>query len=250
MHSSSSEVSQLSSSSTSIDQADIQSSISPRTSSPLSPKMEWRTWSCSTETRSRCWSGPPSLLSRVSDCEYRQLPSSRVRKLISSVIPITQSMKEPKKFPGVLSGVMLVVAILFGGAGAVGYMAYGSDIQTVVLVNLPQDDKFVQAVQFLCTSAQYPCAKEADRQTLSLSCSPYPCSSSQQSGLWRMAYSSDRAKTTPGSNGKRTSSEPQQFFSARYFLGCLPPNLTSLCPSSALLHGKLPPLLLLLKGPS
>lgn len=62
-------------------------------------------------------------------------------------------MKEPKKFPGVLSAVMLVVAILFGGAGAVGYMAYGSDIQTVVLVNLPQDDKFVQAVQFLCTSA-------------------------------------------------------------------------------------------------
>lgn len=45
---------------------------------------------------------------------------------------------------------MLVVAILFGGAGAVGYMAYGSEIQTVVLVNLPQDDKFVQAVQFLC----------------------------------------------------------------------------------------------------
>jgi proton-coupled amino acid transporter len=62
-------------------------------------------------------------------------------------------MKEPKKFPAVLSGVMLVVAILFGGAGAVGYMAYGSDIQTVVLVNLPQEDKFVQAVQFLCTSA-------------------------------------------------------------------------------------------------
>ena len=65
-------------------------------------------------------------------------------------------MKEPKKFPGVLSGVMLVVAILFGGAGAVGYMAYGSDIQTVVLVNLPQDDKFVQAVQFLCTSSWEP----------------------------------------------------------------------------------------------
>jgi proton-coupled amino acid transporter len=65
-------------------------------------------------------------------------------------------MKEPKKFPGVLSGVMLVVAILFGGAGAVGYMAYGSDIQTVVLVNLPQDDKFVQAVQFLCMSFWSP----------------------------------------------------------------------------------------------
>lgn len=65
-------------------------------------------------------------------------------------------MKEPKKFPGVLSAVMLVVAVLFGGAGAVGYMAYGSDIQTVVLVNLPQDDKFVQAVQFLCKSTSAP----------------------------------------------------------------------------------------------
>jgi proton-coupled amino acid transporter len=81
---------------------------------------------------------------------------SKSKELTRSVIPITQSMKEPKKFPGVLSGVMLVVAILFGGAGAVGYMAYGSDIQTVVLVNLPQDDKFVQAVQFLCTSFWSP----------------------------------------------------------------------------------------------
>jgi proton-coupled amino acid transporter len=35
-------------------------------------------------------------------------------------------------------------------------MAYGSDIQTVVLVNLPQDDKFVQAVQFLCMSFWSP----------------------------------------------------------------------------------------------
>jgi len=61
-------------------------------------------------------------------------------------------MREPKKFPKVLSGVMLVVAILFAGFGAMGYAAYGSDIQTVVIVNLPQDDKFVQAVQFLCES--------------------------------------------------------------------------------------------------
>jgi proton-coupled amino acid transporter len=67
------------------------------------------------------------------------------------VIPITESMREPQKFPRVLSGVMIVVAILFAGYGVMGYAAYGSDIQTVVIVNLPQDDKFVQAVQFLCT---------------------------------------------------------------------------------------------------
>jgi proton-coupled amino acid transporter len=62
-------------------------------------------------------------------------------------------MKEPQKFPHVLSGCMVFVATLFTGFGVMGYMAYGSDIQTVVIVNLPQDDKFVQAVQFLYTVA-------------------------------------------------------------------------------------------------
>ena len=66
------------------------------------------------------------------------------------VIPITESMREPRKFPAVLSGVMLVVAILFAGFGVMGYAAYGTSIQTVVIVNLPQDDRFVQVVQVLC----------------------------------------------------------------------------------------------------
>lgn len=72
---------------------------------------------------------------------------------IGLVIPITESMREPQKFPRVLSGVMFCVAILFAGAGVMSYATYGSDIQTVVIVNLPQDDKFVQAVQFLYSVA-------------------------------------------------------------------------------------------------
>lgn len=43
--------------------------------------------------------------------------------------------------------------VLFGGAGALSYAAYGADIQTVVIVNLPQDQKFVQVVQFLYSIA-------------------------------------------------------------------------------------------------
>lgn len=62
-------------------------------------------------------------------------------------------MKEPHKFPKVLSGVMVAVAILFASFGVMGYAAYGSNIQTVVILNLPQNDKFVQAVQFLYTIA-------------------------------------------------------------------------------------------------
>ncbi|KZT53533.1 hypothetical protein CALCODRAFT_501054 [Calocera cornea HHB12733] len=68
---------------------------------------------------------------------------------IGLVIPITESMREPRKFPRVLSGVMIFLMFLFGGGGALAYAAYGKDIQTVVIINLPQDQKFVQVVQFI-----------------------------------------------------------------------------------------------------
>ncbi|KAG8959667.1 neutral amino acid transporter [Tulasnella sp. 419] len=72
---------------------------------------------------------------------------------IGLVIPITDSMREPRKFPKVLTGVMIFLTLLFGGAGMLSYAAYGPEIQTVVIVNLPQDQKFVQVVQFLYSMA-------------------------------------------------------------------------------------------------
>ncbi|PVG04470.1 hypothetical protein CPB86DRAFT_748063 [Serendipita vermifera] len=72
---------------------------------------------------------------------------------VGLVIPITDAMREPHKFPAVLTGVMFFLIFLFGGAGVLSYAAYGSDIQTVVIKNLPQDHKFVQAVQFLYSLA-------------------------------------------------------------------------------------------------
>ncbi|KAI8450951.1 transmembrane amino acid transporter protein-domain-containing protein [Phakopsora pachyrhizi] len=72
---------------------------------------------------------------------------------IGLVIPITESMKEPQKFPRVLVGVMVGLTFLFAGAGAAGYVAYGANAQPVVLLNLPQSDKSVNAVQFLYSMA-------------------------------------------------------------------------------------------------
>ncbi|KAL8280932.1 hypothetical protein RQP46_006611 [Phenoliferia psychrophenolica] len=72
---------------------------------------------------------------------------------IGLVIPITESMKDPHQFPRVLTGVMVGVMILFAGAGVLAYAAYGSAIQTVVFVNLPQEDRFVNAAQFLYSIA-------------------------------------------------------------------------------------------------
>ncbi|KAG5637485.1 hypothetical protein H0H81_004408 [Sphagnurus paluster] len=64
---------------------------------------------------------------------------------IGLVIPITDSMREPHKFPKVLTGVMIFLTVLFGGAGALAYLTFGSEVEAVVLVNLDSDSKMVQA---------------------------------------------------------------------------------------------------------
>ncbi len=72
---------------------------------------------------------------------------------IGLIIPITQSMKEPEKFPAVLGGVMIFITILFTSMGALSYAAFGSSTKTVILSNLNQHNKFVNAVQLLYSLA-------------------------------------------------------------------------------------------------
>ncbi|KAF2149862.1 hypothetical protein K461DRAFT_287630 [Myriangium duriaei CBS 260.36] len=72
---------------------------------------------------------------------------------IGLIIPIQGSMAEPHKFPGVLAKVMVVITVVFVSMGALAYAAFGSKTKTVVISNLPQDDKFVNAVQFIYSLA-------------------------------------------------------------------------------------------------
>lgn len=72
---------------------------------------------------------------------------------VGLIIPIQESMKEPRRFPGVLAGVMVIITFIFLSAGALSYAAYGSATKTVILLNLPQDDKFVNVVQLLYSLA-------------------------------------------------------------------------------------------------
>jgi len=72
---------------------------------------------------------------------------------VGLIIPIQESMKQPQKFPNVLAVVMVIITILFTSIGALSYAAYGSKTQTVVILNLPQDSKVVNAVQFLYSLA-------------------------------------------------------------------------------------------------
>ena len=76
-------------------------------------------------------------------------------------------MKEPRKFPKVLTGVMLFLmgeqkcqccdiastlitfVVLFCGGGVMSYLTFGADVQTVVIVNLDTTSKFTQAVRIV-----------------------------------------------------------------------------------------------------
>ena len=72
---------------------------------------------------------------------------------IGLIVPIQESMRKPSQFPPVLAGVMVLITIIFTSMGALSYAAFGSATKTVVILNLPQDSKFVNAVQFLYSLA-------------------------------------------------------------------------------------------------
>jgi solute carrier family 36 (proton-coupled amino acid transporter) len=72
---------------------------------------------------------------------------------IGLIIPIQESMAQPRKFPPVLGFVMVIITVVFTSMGALSYAAFGSKTKTVVILNMPQDSKFVNAVQFIYSLA-------------------------------------------------------------------------------------------------
>ena len=72
---------------------------------------------------------------------------------VGLIIPIQESMRNPSNFPPVLAGVMIAITVLFIGIGALSYAAFGSATKTVVLLNLPQDNHFVNTVQLFYSLA-------------------------------------------------------------------------------------------------
>ncbi|KAK9709857.1 hypothetical protein K7432_008754 [Basidiobolus ranarum] len=66
---------------------------------------------------------------------------------IGLVIPIVNAMKEPEKFPRMMVTAMVVMTVLFVSVGALSYSAFGDEIQTVVLLNLPYKHPITESVQ-------------------------------------------------------------------------------------------------------
>lgn len=68
---------------------------------------------------------------------------------IGLIIPIQESMVKPNHFPAVLFKVVATISVIFVFIGTLGYLTYGSAIQTVIILNLPQDSPLIILIQLL-----------------------------------------------------------------------------------------------------
>ena len=72
---------------------------------------------------------------------------------IGLIIPVSESMKHPEHFPKVLGLVIAISTFLFVVVATLGYSSYGKDIETIILLNLPQSSIFVNLIQFFYSLA-------------------------------------------------------------------------------------------------
>lgn len=68
---------------------------------------------------------------------------------IGLLIPIQESMQKPSHFQPCLSGVMCIITFIFISSALICYAAFGAKVETVILLNFPQDSPFTSSVQML-----------------------------------------------------------------------------------------------------
>ena len=68
---------------------------------------------------------------------------------IGLILPIQSSMKRPETFEWLLYAVMIIITLVFSSVGLLCYAVFGKDTKIEVINNFPQDQKIVNAVQFL-----------------------------------------------------------------------------------------------------
>ncbi|KAI8882497.1 hypothetical protein K501DRAFT_186619 [Backusella circina FSU 941] len=72
---------------------------------------------------------------------------------IGLVVPIVESMREPNRFPFVVTVGMTIVCLIYILIGSISYLAYGNRIQAAVVYNFPPDNGVTIAVQILYSIA-------------------------------------------------------------------------------------------------
>lgn len=74
---------------------------------------------------------------------------------IGLILPIESSMANPEKFPFVLATSMALITALFVGVGVIGYTAFGENVKSIIILNLPQGNFAVQSILLLYSLAVF-----------------------------------------------------------------------------------------------
>lgn len=74
---------------------------------------------------------------------------------IGLILPIESSMANPEKFPLVLGTSMALITALFVGVGVIGYTAFGENVKSIIILNLPQGNFSVQSILLLYSLAVF-----------------------------------------------------------------------------------------------
>lgn len=74
---------------------------------------------------------------------------------IGLILPIESSMANPEKFPFVLLISMLFITSLFVAIGVIGYTAFGENVKSIIILNLPQSNFSVQSILILYSLAVF-----------------------------------------------------------------------------------------------
>ncbi|GLJ23089.1 hypothetical protein SUGI_0435880 [Cryptomeria japonica] len=70
----------------------------------------------------------------------------------SMTLSLETSMREPQRFGSVLGCAFFFLATVYTGFGLIGYLAYGSETQDIITLNLPNDWSTVAVKVGLCTA--------------------------------------------------------------------------------------------------
>lgn len=74
---------------------------------------------------------------------------------VGLVLPIESSMANPEKFPMVLGLSMMVITVIFTLVGALGYLTFGNDVKSIIILNLPLGAFSVKLIMILYSIAVF-----------------------------------------------------------------------------------------------
>lgn len=74
---------------------------------------------------------------------------------VGLILPIESTMAHPEKFPFVLFWSMVVITTLFVSIGVIGYSAFGENVKSIIILNLPQSNVAVQLIMVLYSLAVF-----------------------------------------------------------------------------------------------